>query len=789
MSINGFSQELFEPTRCFGQSATLLDHIFHNNVLPVVTSGILDVGITDHHATFIEIPISLKTENTKEKVIRMFTRNESIYTNFLQCLETKLAFLDPGQNLNLKLESLVNCVQSTVNEFSVCKEQNLRNRKTPWYTNSIKNKIVKKNKLFRLYKKCPTRVNKERFNFARNAVLALIRKTKQAYYGENFENLMNTPKKFYRELNVLTGRNKNVVDYPIVDETGTKISDLKGIADAFNEKFVSIGINALKSLPDTDTEYNVTEFILSNTNSMFLYPVTIEEVSNIVNKMDLTKAVGLDKISGIDLKASLPVLLPVLVELINNSFTDGVFPDCLKLARVIPIFKSGNKSDVDNYRPISILSIFSKIFEKAYFDRLFSFLSKYRILYDKQFGFRPGRSTIDALSELTEKIRDANDMDFSCVFLDLRKAFDTINHEILLAKIERYGVRGVAWKWIKSYLSDRSQVVVINGISSERLTIECGVPQGSILGPLLFLIYINDLPNTSSILEYYTFADDTASIYQKKKSGISVLNEELENLPPWLLSNKVLLNIPKSQAVHYGNSVQYTVKINSEVVENHSSAKYLGIFIDRHLKFDDHIQNLLRKVSRHLSVINKLRKFVAQKILLTYYKVYVQSELSYGLLIYGCTTKNKLKPILQFQKRILRLINSKRRDFPSRILFEKNNILDIYDLYTLELLKFALKSLNKLHVSQYLNNLFIKYNTGHLETRGKVRGKLIIPKAITKMNRNSLKNRGTRLVNYMLDRKLLPDNLGKMNPINVKNFCSELRRKICMNSLSQIVFE
>ena len=207
------------------------------------------------------------------------------------------------------------------------------------------------------------------------------------------------------------------------------------------------------------------------------------------------------------------------------------------------------------------------------------------------------------------------------------------------------------------------------------------------------------------------------------------------------------------------------------------------------MKFDDHIQNLLRKVSRHLSVINKLRKFVAQKILLTYYKVYVQSELSYGLLIYGCTTKNKLKPILQFQKRILRLINSKRRDFPSRILFEKNNILDIYDLYTLELLKFALKSLNKLHVSQYLNNLFIKYNTGHLETRGKVRGKLIIPKAITKMNRNSLKNRGTRLVNYMLDRKLLPDNLGKMNPINVKNFCSELRRKICMNSLSQIVFE
>ena len=508
-----------------------------------------------------------------------------------------------------------------------------------------------------------------------------------------------------------------------------------------------------------------------------------------MNKIDLTKAVGLDKISGIDLKASLPVILPVLVDMINDSFTDGIFPDSLKLARVIPIFKSGNKSDVDNYRAISILSIFSKIFEKAYFDRLFSFLSKYNILYDKQFGFRPGRSTIDALSELTEKIRDANDMDFSCVFLDLRKAFDTINHEILLEKIERYGVRGVAWKWIKSYLTNRQQVVVINGISSERRAIECGVPQGSILGPLLFLIYINDLPNTSSILEYYTFADDTASVYQKKKSDTSTLNRELENLPPWLFSNKVLLNIPKSQAVHFGNSIQYEVKIHSEVIENHPSAKYLGLYIDRNLKFDDHIQNLLRKVSRHLSVINKLRKFVGKKILLTYYKVYVQSELSYGLLIYGCTTKNKLKPILLFQKRILRLIYSKRRDFPSRILFEKDNILDIYDLYTLELLKFSLKSLNKLHVSQYLNSLFIKYNAEHLETRGKVKGKLIIPKAANKMNRNSLKNRGTRLVNYMLDRKLLPPNLGKMNPFNIKKFCIELRRKINMDDLSKVVFE
>ena len=141
-------------------------------------------------------------------------------------------------------------------------------------------------------------------------------------------------------------------------------------------------------------------------------------------------------------------------------------------------------------------------------------------------------------------------------------------------------------------LTNRQQVVVINGITSEKRAIECGVPQGSILGPLLFLIYINDLPNTSPILEYYTFADDTASVYQKKKSETSTLNRELENLPPWLFSNKVLMNISKSQAVHFGNSIQYEVKIHSEVIENHPSAKYLGLYIDRSLKFDDHIQNL-----------------------------------------------------------------------------------------------------------------------------------------------------------------------------------------------------
>ena len=218
--------------------------------------------------------------------------------------------------------------------------------------------------------------------------------------------------------------------------------------------------------------------------------------------------------------ASIPVkllkLIPDLIiiplcNIINLSFVSGSFPDPLKIVKVIPIHKNGSTQDMNNYRPISLLSIFDKIMEKIMHERLYKFLELNNILYSKQFGFRKNNSTIDALIKITDKIRESVDKGkYGCgIFIDLRKAFDTVNHNILLLKMEHYGVRGPSLQWFRSYLSERKQYVYINGECSELKQISCGVPQGSVLGPLLFLIYINDLPNISKKLELYLFADDT----------------------------------------------------------------------------------------------------------------------------------------------------------------------------------------------------------------------------------------------------------------------------------------
>ena len=239
--------------------------------------------------------------------------------------------------------------------------------------------------------------------------------------------------------------------------------------------------------------------------------------------------------------------------IINESFSSGTFPDKLKIAKVTPIFKKGSRSDKNNYRPISILSVFSKIFEKLMHKRLFRYLERLCILHELQFGFREKFSTSHALISLIEHLKKSLDEgEFGCgIFIDLRKAFDTVNHSILLQKLEYYGIRGVANNWFKSYLSDRYQYVSINGITSDVKPVLCGVPQGSVLGPLLFLLYVNDLPNCSDKLTFHLTADDTNIYFSSNNLNIiqSTLNIELNHVSQWLYANRLSLNIEKTNYV------------------------------------------------------------------------------------------------------------------------------------------------------------------------------------------------------------------------------------------------
>ena len=280
---------------------------------------------------------------------------------------------------------------------------------------------------------------------------------------------------------------------------------------------------------------------LSNrtSNALFLTPVTFIEVNDLINTLNPSKSVGPNSIPIKLLKNLGSSVSPLVALLVNQSFQSGVFPVKLKIAKVITPFKKGNPELPSNYRPISLLPIFSKIFEKLMYRRLFRFLEVHNVLYSLQFGFQENHSIDHALVSLTEAIRNTLDNKrFGCgIFIDLQKTFDTVNHEILLSKLEHYGVRGCALEWFRSYLSDRKQYVSVNGSSSNLLPITCGVPKGSVIGPLLFLIYINDLPNASKKLNLYLFADDT-NIYCESKdlsNLLKIVNKELRSIKDGLM--------------------------------------------------------------------------------------------------------------------------------------------------------------------------------------------------------------------------------------------------------------
>jgi hypothetical protein len=290
-----------------------------------------------------------------------------------------------------------------------------------------------------------------------------------------------------------------------------------------------------------------------------------------ISQLKTGKAVGPFSVPISVLKILRQVISKPLVTLFNASFEVGVVPTSLKLANVIPVYKKGSPACLCNYRPISLLSIFSKLLEKLVCSRLLDFLEKKNVLYDNQFGFRTKYSTDYAILSIIDKIQTAIDgRDFSCgIFLDFSKAFDTVNHEILIRKLEYYGVRGIALNWFISYLENRQQTVTVNNVTSNTTTVSCGTPQGSVLGPVLFLLYINDFHLSSSLFDFQLFADDANLFYKHKNLAIlqSNINSELSNIHNWLCANRLSLNVEKSNFVVF-HPPQRKLPFNLELTLN-----------------------------------------------------------------------------------------------------------------------------------------------------------------------------------------------------------------------------
>ena len=369
---------------------------------------------------------------------------------------------------------------------------------------------------------------------------------------------------------------------------------------------------------------------------MFMKPIVEDEIIKIIAKFYQNKSPGHDGIVNFVLKRIAKEIVKPLTTIFNTSISSGEVLDSLKIGKVVPIYKKDDAQVFSNYRPVSLLPSFSKILERLVFNRCVSFIDKQNIINDNQYGFHSGHSTYMAMIDLVDKICNAveNNKQTIGIFLDVSKAFDTIDHDILLRKLVHYGFRGTVIDWFKSYLSNRTQYIYYNNIKPNSGKLTCGVPQGSILGPLLFILYINDIVNTSTMLKFVLFADDTTILYSHDNLAgkMNEINKELQEVTNWFKANKLSVNARKTNymllGTRYGNAKyvesvpanrDIQVKLDDTNLQKVSSAKFLGVIIDENLTWKNHIDGISKTIARNVGVLNKLKCYIPKRVLHSLY--------------------------------------------------------------------------------------------------------------------------------------------------------------------------
>ena len=360
------------------------------------------------------------------------------------------------------------------------------------------------------------------------------------------------------------------------------------ISNAINRYFCNVPTELASKLPKEDRHFST---YMRRKKSTFRFAQVNEiEVYLLLESIDTKKSFGYDKVHPLLLSSAALEIFRPLTHIINLSLKHGIFPDNLKIAKVIPIFKQGSRSSCNNYRPISVLSALNKIFERCILNQLSFYLTYEDILVPNQYGFRSGMTTVDCLVDLIDEITKALDEENYAIsiFLDLSKAFDTVNHSILLSKLDVYGIRDIENQWFRSYLNKRKQKVFVNGVESDFLEVNSGVPQGSILGPVLFLVYINDIVNATNYFSIRLFADDTSLTAAGKDLDLLLqrINSELPAIYKWLCSNRLTLNLSKTKYLVFqprqkvNSNLHPPLKIADQYLEQSYNIKYLGLVTD-----------------------------------------------------------------------------------------------------------------------------------------------------------------------------------------------------------------
>ncbi len=717
-----------KPTRFCKTTSTLIDNIFVSNLNEDYNAGLFINDLSDHLPIFY---ISSTKVHTKTRPEVIYNNRRVISGDAISSFQAELAAvqwstIDASNDVNSNYENFLLNFDYLYNKSFPIKKTKMkvfRNLSKPWITTGIQKSIKKKEKLYKKWLNSRTSDAELNYKKYKNKFTSIMRAAKNKYYTEKFSELKDNLKKTWCLIkSVINGnkyRNDDVKEIKCGDHL---ITSKQAVANKFNEYFAHIGQNLAAKIPEADGNYadTITENI-SVKGSMFVEPTNVLEITNIVNDLKPNKSAGYDSYSPMVIKAVMPSVIQPLMEIFNQSLMTGVFPDKLKIARVTPIFKSEDKLIMSNYRPVSVLPVFSKILERLMYNRLLKYFESNSLLSSNQFGFREKHSTYMALASLVDNITKELEQRRHCVgiFIDLSKAFDTLDHRILLDKLNLYGVRGLANAWFTSYLSNRQQFVQIGNEHSKMLPINCGVPQGSILGPLLFILYINDLVHVSKLAKIIMFADDTNLFFSGEdidKLNYDV-NKELIALSLWFKLNKLSLNIKKTNFMLFRSKskrIRTDLRISIDGVEvlEVTKAKFLGVIINNTLTWNDHITMIKSKVVKNIGIIYRMKLFVPRSVLLSLYHALVEPYLQYCNIIWAGHRTSVLRELHLCQKRLMRIMTNSSRLTHSAPLFKQLSILTVYDINNLQVGCFMYCAVNRL-LPECFSSMFVPNSALH----------------------------------------------------------------------------